>query len=81
MIFNKIYIYKNDEHKIIFIIKYNLFEYVVIFFDLCNALEIFQFFIDEILRKYLNKFCIIYFNDILIYNNIKKIIKYVNLMF
>ena len=46
------------------------------FFDLCNALETFQSFINVILRKYLNEFCIVYVNDILMYNNIKE--KHVN---
>ena len=80
--FNEVHIRENDELKIIFIIKYDLFKYIVMFFNLYNAFEILWFFINEILRKYLNEFCIIYFNDILIYNNIKKkYIKYVNLMF
>ena len=36
----------------------------------------FPFFINKILSLYLNNFCIIYINNILIYNNIKK--KYKN---
>ena len=49
-----------------------MFEYVVIFFDFCNAFDTFQFFINETFKKYLNDFCIVYLNDVLIYNNIKK---------
>ena len=41
-------------------------------FNFCNTLETFQFYINEILRKYLNDFCTIYLNNVLIYNNNKK---------
>ena len=69
VVFNEIKVRENDQDKIVFIIRYELFEYVVMFFELCNVLEIFQFFINEIFREYLDDFCIIYLNDILIYNN------------
>ena len=49
-----------------------MYEYVIMLFDFCNALKIFQLFINEIFRKYLNDFCIVYLNDVLIYNNNKK---------
>ena len=38
-------------------------------FELYNASNTFQFFINVTLREYLNNFCTIYLNDILIYNN------------
>ena len=63
---------KKNEHKTTFFIKYELFEYVIMFFDFCNAFDIFQFFINFTLREYLNDFCTSYLNDILIYNNNKK---------
>ena len=72
IIFNEIRIKKNYEKKIIFLIKYNLYKYMIIFFNLYNISTIFQIFINDVLKKYLNIFCIIYFDDILIYNNIKK---------
>ena len=72
VIFNKIKIKKNNEKKIVFFIKYNFFEYIIIFFELYNAFDTFQIFINKILKNYLNDFCSIYLNDILIYNNIKK---------
>ena len=71
-IFNEIQIRENDKKKTAFLIKYELYEYVVMLFDFCNAFETFQFYINKILRDYLNDFCIIYLNDILIYNNNKK---------
>ena len=47
-----------------------MFEYVIILFKLYNALEIFQTFINDILREYLDDFYLNYLDDILIYNNI-----------
>jgi len=71
-IFNDIRMRLNNKHKTIFIIYYNLFEYVVMFFKLCNILATFQFFINKTLSSYLDKFCIVYINNILMYSNIKK---------
>ena len=81
IVFNKIRIKKNYEEKIIFFIKYNLYKYIIIFFKLYNIFVTFQIFINDVLRKYLNIFYITYFDDIFIYNNIKKkYIQYVNKM-
>ena len=41
-------------------------------FRLTNAPAIFQVFINNVLRKYLDIFIIIYFNDILIYSQTEK---------
>jgi hypothetical protein len=40
-------------------------------FNLCNESVSFQKYINNILCKHLNKFCIVYLNDILIYLNDK----------
>ena len=71
-IFNEIRIRENDEHKIAFLIRYDLYEYIVMFFDFCNAFETFQLYINDILRQFLNDFCFVYLNDVLIYNKNKK---------
>ena len=68
-IFNEIRVRESDQKKLIFIIQYDLYEYVMILFELYNASKIFQSFINEILREHLNVFCIVYIDDILIYNN------------
>ena len=69
------------EEKIAFITRYELFEYVVMSFDLCNAFEIFQIFINKTFQKYLDNFCTAYLNDIFIYNNLKaEHIEHVNKM-
>ncbi len=67
--FNKIKIKKKDEKKTVFLIKYDLFKYLIIFFGLYNAPGTFQSYINEILHEYLNKFCSAYLDDILIYSD------------
>ena len=42
------------------------------FFELCNSPSSFQFFINEVFYNFLNVFCIIYLNDILIYSDNEK---------
>ena len=38
-------------------------------FDFCNASATFQFYINDVLREFLDEFCIIYLDDVLIYTN------------
>lgn len=45
---------------------------MTIFFQFTNILTIFQFLINNILQSYVNKFTIVYFNDIIIYSKTKK---------
>ena len=60
---------KENKYKTIFYIKYDHFEYLIMLFNLCNALAIFQFYINDALREFLDEFCIIYLDDVLIYTN------------
>ncbi len=79
VVFNKIRIRFDNKYKIVFIIYYNLFKYIVISFKLYNVSIIFQFFINKILSFYLNNFCIIYIDNILVYSNTKtKYKNYIN---
>ena len=71
-----------DILKTVFNIRLNKFEYTVIFFELTNVSIIFQIMINRSLRSYLNKFVIIYFNNIVIYfNSIDEHRKHVQLIF
>ena len=67
--FNKIRIRKKNEFLIVFRTRFKLFEYLIMFFDLCNESISFQNYINDIFREYFDDFCIAYFDDILIYNN------------
>ena len=64
---------KKNEKKTTFLIRYELFEYVIMFFELCNASKIFQTFINVTLRKYLDDFCSKYADNVIVYNDIKKV--------
>ena len=57
-----------DEWKTVFQTQFDLFEYLILFFDLTNASAFFQFYINRALSEYLNVFCIVYLNDVLIYS-------------
>jgi len=50
-----------------FCTHYDHFEYMIMSFDLINASVIFQIYINKILTKLLNDFCVVYLNDILIF--------------
>ena len=41
-------------------------------FDFCNVLNIFQIFINKVLKEYFDIFCSIYLDNILVYNNNQK---------
>ena len=68
VVFNEVRIKKKDEKKTVFLTRYELFEYVVMSFELCNAFDTFQAFINVTLREYLNDFCTEYSNDVLIFS-------------
>ena len=70
--YNRIRIKKEDEWKIAFRTRLEHFEYLVMSFELTNASATFQTYINNVLRKYLNKFVIVYLDDMLIYFKTKK---------
>ena len=49
-------------------ICYEIFEYLVMPFGLCEALSSFQSYINDILQDCLDIFATVYINDILIYS-------------
>ena len=69
VIFNQICIKKNHEWMTAFNTHYDQFEYLIMSFELCNALSNFQNYINEIIYEYLDMFCSVYLNDVLIYND------------
>ena len=65
--YNLLRLKKKDEWKTAFRTKYETFEYNVLSFELSNEEVSFQFYIDRALTEFLDKFCICYLDDILIY--------------
>ena len=70
--YNLIRIRKGDEWKTAFRTRYGHFEYQVLPFGLTNAPATFQAYINNALREFLDKFCLAYLDDILIYSESKE---------
>ncbi|GBG70698.1 hypothetical protein CBR_g7997 [Chara braunii] len=66
--YHQIAIRPEDQHKTAFQTRYGLYEFVVMPFGLCNAPGTFQHAINRIFHDYLDKFVIVYLDDILIFS-------------
>jgi len=67
--FHKIWIAAEDEWKTAFCTRYRLYEWMVTSFELVNVLSTFQRYINWALQDFLNKFCSVYVDDILIFTD------------
>ena len=66
--YNLVRIRKGDEWKTAFRCRFGHFEYRVMPFGLTNAPAVFQHLMNDILREYLDIFCVVYLDDILVYS-------------
>jgi RNase H-like domain found in reverse transcriptase/Reverse transcriptase (RNA-dependent DNA polymerase)/Integrase zinc binding domain/Chromo (CHRromatin Organisation MOdifier) domain/Domain of unknown function (DUF4939)/Retroviral aspartyl protease/Integrase core domain len=66
--YNLVRIKEGDEWKTAFRCRYGHFEYCVMPFGLTNAPAVFQHLMNDILREFLDDFCVVYLDDILIYS-------------
>ncbi|KAL0183658.1 hypothetical protein M9458_019354, partial [Cirrhinus mrigala] len=66
--YNLVRIRQGDEWKTAFITPTGHYEYLIMPYGLANAPSVFQDFMHEIFREYLDKFLVIYIDDILIYS-------------
>ena len=69
-VYHWICIKKDDEWKTAFCTHYSHFKYIIILFKLVNASATFQTYINWVLVRLIDIFCVIYLNNILIYSEI-----------
>jgi hypothetical protein len=67
--FHKIRIKKGNEWKTAFKTRFGSFEWLVIPFGLTGASAIFQHYINNVLREFLDDFVSVYIDDIIIFTN------------
>jgi hypothetical protein len=66
--YNLLRVRAGDEMKTAFKTRYGIYEYLVMPFGLSGAPAHFQHFINDILKGYLDNFCVAYLDDVLIFS-------------
>jgi hypothetical protein len=61
-------IWPSDIPKMIFSTRYGLYEFTVILFGLTNALVYFINLMNKVFMEYLDRFVVVFIDDILIYS-------------
>ncbi len=70
--FNKLQMHLDSENYITFITALKAYKYKMLSFELTNELISFQQYMNNVLWDFLNNFCQVYLDDILIYSKMRK---------
>ena len=57
-----------DIHKTVFKMRWGLYEFLVLSFGVTNSLAKFMHMMNDLLGEYLNKFILVFLDDVLIYS-------------
>jgi hypothetical protein len=66
--YHQLRIRPSDIPKMTFITKYGLYEFMVMSFGLTNALAYFMYLMNNVFMDYLDKFVVVFIDDILVYS-------------
>jgi hypothetical protein len=66
--YHQLMIRASDIPKIAFITRYSLYEYTVMSFGLTNAPAYFMYLMNKVFMEYLDKFVVVFIDDILIFS-------------
>ena len=66
--YHQLRIQPSDVPKTAFITKYGLYEFMVMSFGLTNALAYFMYLMNSVFMDYLDKFVVVFIDDILVYS-------------
>ncbi len=70
--FNKLWMHLDSENYITFITALEAYKYKMLSFELINESTFFQQYMNDVLWDFLNDFCQVYLDDILIYSKTRK---------
>jgi hypothetical protein len=66
--YHQLRIRPSDKPKTTFITKYGLYQFTIMSFSLTNARAFFMYLMNSVFMDYLDKFVVVFIDDILIYS-------------
>jgi hypothetical protein len=66
--YHQLKIRESEIPKTTIILRYGLYEYIVMSFELTNAPAYFMYLMNKVFMEYLDKFIIVFIDDILVYS-------------